>query len=314
MDFSDESGMMLQDILKMPLLIRATVLSGGNGLQRTVKAAELCLEGDLPQIKDRLIIIDGSSYTSDLSSLNRWLIQLNSGGAAGILIQGADKALAGASELLSVSEHLAFPIIATPPSELNAELVAEINIKIVEYQARVMKEIFSLHQLITDTMLHGGNLNEICGILYQCFGNSIAISSEFFSSFALCAMPEKYQGIYKILHEKKQNSGAPACIEDVIIQKERLNELACNRITIPICHHQVLYGHIYIWDDVKEVGPRELKELQAVTGLIALNMTEKISMLEMENNHKSSSYNKFTVLDVVGNRMKPTCCSTSHVG
>ena len=78
---------------------------------------------------------------------------------------------------------------------------------------------------------------------------------------------------------------------------DNVDGLICNKIIIPIYSDKKKYGSIYIWEDNREITNVDLAVLEASTSLIALDMIKKISMYEMENNHKASFLDDLLVHD-----------------
>lgn len=148
-------------------------------------------------------------------------------------------------------------------------------------------------------MLGGGNLQSIVQTLFDRFGNSVAIYNDFFSSFVLACSEQRRESISRRM-ENLVRSGSSSK-ETVSLMSSRevdsIDGLICNKIIIPIYSDKKKYGSIYIWEDNREITGVDLAVLEASTSLIALDMIKKISMYEMENNHKATFLDDLLVHD-----------------
>ncbi len=290
MDIQKEIGVPLSAILELHLLANTKVLAGKAGLSRVVTSVNVL---EVPDILDwvshgQLLITTAYPYKNNTEMLGELIPRLHKAGVAGIGIKPKRYINEVPDNVLEIADRLAFPIVEVPQEISFSEIITAALTLVMDRQTRVLEEIHALHQSLTRTMLSGGNLSEICGILYQRFENSVAISSDFFSSFAINTSPEKYPYIYNVLQTEKQ---APHIQEELpgasVRTKDMFADTPYERIKVPIYSDQVLFGHIYIWEDIRAINNLELSAIESVTSLIALDITKKISMLEMENSHKS---------------------------
>ncbi len=290
MDIQKEIGVSLAAILELKLLAHTRVLAGEAGLGRVVTSVNVL---EVPDILDwvcegQLLITTAYPYKNNTEMLGELIPRLHKAGVAGIGIKPKRYINEVPETVLNIANQLAFPIVEIPQEISFSEIISAALTLVMDRQTRVLEEIHALHQSLTRSMLSGGNLSEICSILYQRFENSVAISSDFFSSFAINTTPDKYPYIYNVLQTEKQSAqmqdelpGASLRTEDAFAQA------SFARITVPIYSDQILFGHIYIWEDARRINSLELSAIESVTSLIALDITKKISMLEMENSHKS---------------------------
>ena len=170
---------------------------------------------------------------------------------------------------------------------------------IVNNQAQTLGDIYELQKALTATMLSGGNLQSIVQTLFDRFGNSVAIYNDFFSSFVLACSEQRRESITRRMENLVRTGSSGKETVSLMSSREvdSIDGLICNKIIIPIYSDKKKYGSIYIWEDNREITGVDLAVLEASTSLIALDMIKKISMYEMENNHKATFLDDLLVHD-----------------
>lgn len=282
----------LKKILQLPILAGVRVHAGKSGLSRPVMTTNVIEVLDSAEWaeKGQLLITTGYALRDDSSALEKLLPELEKAGIAGLGIKTGRYLDEIPAEALALAESMSFPIFEIPPALSLSHIVTAISKQFVDRETRALQESHNLHESITFAMLKGGNLEEICNILHSRFGNSVAINSELYSSFVINTTPDKYQDVYGILLNIKQSYTKKVSCSATGIQKvegDVLGGVVANRIIIPICSDQDVYGRIYLWEDDHKISGMELSSIASITNIVAIDILKKMTILEMENNHKS---------------------------
>lgn len=286
-------GVTIKSILEMDVLKEATVLAGHAGLDRLITSMNVM---EVPDIidwvsKGELLVTTAYSIKDDVQKLVELIPKLNASGVVGLGIKSKRYIKVVPKEVIEIADRLSFPIFDIPPEVSFSKIITPVLSTIVDNQTKVLTDIYDLQRALTATMLSGGNLQEISQTLYQKFGNSIAIYNDFFSSYVISTTDEKRDEICRIIESEKKLhfTGLSPAIPEAVSGREK-NIIAgqtCNRIIIPIFSDKKLYGHIFMWEDKRELTTIELSVIESATSLIALDLVKKMSMFEMENNHKA---------------------------
>lgn len=212
--------------------------------------------------------------------------ELNAAGAAGLGVKAGSESLP--ENAVNRANALHFPLFNIPDETDTQDVVNNVLTRVLNSQAQILDKIQDLNRALTSTMLHGGNLQEISKILYQRFGNSVAIVSDFLSSYVLNTTAEKRPVLSELLEEEKRNAflGKTPPVTEVARVEDCFSGRPCIRIVVPIYSDSVLYGRIYMWQDFRPISGVEQSVLESATSLIALDMMKKVSVLHMENTNR----------------------------
>ncbi len=283
-----EFGITVEALLARSSLARARLLAGESGLQRAVTAvSQIDLAERMPPASQgELFLTARPPAPGEAPALAELVRELGAAGASGLGLKSGGNALPPA--VLEAADRLGLPLFEMDAGTLTASVANDVLTYALENQSQTLDKIQDLNRALTSTMLHGGNLQEICKILYQRFGNSVAISSDFLSSYVLNTTEDKRPAIRAILEEEKRRAylGRPAPPNGVERLADSLAGQPCQRIVVPIYSDSVLHGRIYMWEDFKAVSAVELSVLESATSLIAMDMMKKTSILHIENSNR----------------------------
>lgn len=221
-------------------------------------------------------------------------------GVVGLGVKFNDSVHEFPKEQIRIANDLGFPLFEIPDDVSFSQIITPIMTTIVSNQAQTLMDIYELQKALTSTMLNGGNLQSIAQTLFDRFGNSVAIYNDFFSSFVLACNEQRREVISRRIENTIRNTVLAKDPDGALLshrEVDNLDSLICNKISIPIYSDKKKYGSIFIWEDNREVTNVDLAVLEAATSLIALDMIKKISMYEMENNHKATFLDDLLVRD-----------------
>ena len=294
-------GISMNSILRMEILQDAKLLAGASGTDQIVTSVNVMVDPNVVNLVSggELLVSTAYAVRENLPQLLELIPQLKQRGVVALGLKFNSYINEIPQEILILCDTLSFPLFEIPNSISFSQLITPIMTTIVNNQAQMLGDIYELQKALTATMLSGGGLQSIVQTLFDRFGNSIAIYNDFFSSFVLACSDRRRESITRLMEDlvRVGSSGRETVSLMSSREVDNVDGLICNKIIIPIYSDKKKYGSIYIWEDNREITNVDLAVLEASTSLIALDMIKKISMYEMENNHKASFLDDLLVHD-----------------
>ena len=294
-------GISMNSILRMEILQDAKLLAGASGTDQIVTSVNVMVDPNVVNLVSggELLVSTAYAVRETLPQLLELIPQLKQRGVVALGLKFNSYINEIPQEILILCDTLSFPLFEIPNSISFSQLITPIMTTIVNNQAQMLGDIYELQKALTATMLSGGGLQSIVQTLFDRFGNSIAIYNDFFSSFVLACSDRRRESITRRMEDlvRAGSSGRETVSLMSSREVDNVDGLICNKIIIPIYSDKKKYGSIYIWEDNREITNVDLAVLEASTSLIALDMIKKISMYEMENNHKASFLDDLLVHD-----------------
>lgn len=294
-------GISMNSILRMEILQDAKLLAGTSGTDQIVTSVNVMVDPNVVNLVSggELLVSTAYAVRENLPQLLELIPQLKQRGVVALGLKFNSYINEIPQEILILCDTLSFPLFEIPNRISFSQLITPIMTTIVNNQAQMLGDIYELQKALTATMLSGGGLQSIVQTLFDRFGNSIAIYNDFFSSFVLACSDRRRESITRRMEDlvRVGSSGRETVSLMSSREVDNVDGLICNKIIIPIYSDKKKYGSIYIWEDNREITNVDLAVLEASTSLIALDMIKKISMYEMENNHKASFLDDLLVHD-----------------
>ena len=294
-------GISMNSILRMEILQDAKLLAGTSGTDQIVTSVNVMVDPNVVNLVSggELLVSTAYAVRENLPQLLELIPQLKQRGVVALGLKFNSYINEIPQEILILCDTLSFPLFEIPNSISFSQLITPIMTTIVNNQAQMLGDIYELQKALTATMLSGGGLQSIVQTLFDRFGNSIAIYNDFFSSFVLACSDRRRESITRRMEDLVHIGSSGRETDSLMSSREvdNVDGLICNKIIIPIYSDKKKYGSIYIWEDNREITNVDLAVLEASTSLIALDMIKKISMYEMENNHKASFLDDLLVHD-----------------
>ncbi|MBS7324036.1 MAG: PucR family transcriptional regulator ligand-binding domain-containing protein [Angelakisella sp.] len=294
-------GISMNSILRMEILQDAKLLAGTSGTDQIVTSVNVMVDPNVVNLVSggELLVSTAYAVRENLPQLLELIPQLKQRGVVALGLKFNSYINEIPQEILTLCDTLSFPLFEIPNRISFSQLITPIMTTIVNNQAQMLGDIYELQKALTATMLSGGGLQSIVQTLFDRFGNSIAIYNDFFSSFVLACSDRRRESITRRMEDLVHIGSSGRETDSLMSSREvdNVDGLICNKIIIPIYSDKKKYGSIYIWEDNREITNVDLAVLEASTSLIALDMIKKISMYEMENNHKASFLDDLLVHD-----------------
>lgn len=285
-------GITVKNILDLEVFENARVLADKQGEDQLLSGIKVLdgLEQIDSNLHNALLLLSTNFINTNKPKLSTILPKLAKVGVGAVAIK--DKNNDGQlDEMIQQAEDLGIVFIEFPAKIYYSEVVTEVLNLFVEKQTRVLYDTQDLQQTLANIMLTGGNMQEISRALHLKYGNSVAIISDYYSSFVISTTDEKRGDIEQVLaHEKSQrftDDSTGIMPHTHTKENDKIGDETYTRLIIPIYSGDIPYGNIYIWEDRRELSGFEITTIESVSSLIALEIVKKTSMIEMENNHRS---------------------------
>lgn len=290
-------------VLRLDALRSARLVAGASGMDNIVTSVSVLVDAygiKMAKKGDLLVTTVNAFREQSAEDMANMLPRLSEAGVVGLGIKLNEKVPEVSQRFIQQANDLRFPLFVIPADVTFSMIITPVLTTIVNNQSRTLLDIYDLQKALTATMLQGGNLQSIAQTLFRRFGNSVAIYNDFFGSHVLACNEQRREVVGRRIENAlrgRKEVRDPSASHMSHREVDNLDGLICSRISIPIYSDNEKYGSIFIWEDNREITNVDLAVLEAATSLIALDMIKKISMFEMENNHKATFLDDLLVRD-----------------
>ncbi|BEP28840.1 PucR family transcriptional regulator [Helicovermis profundi] len=279
-----ELGISVEELLKLPVLKNAKIISGVNGRNRTITKINVM---EVPDIinwvkKGEFLLTTAFSIKDDLNILKELIVKMNRIGLSGIGIKTKRYIEKIPKNILDIANELDFPIIEIPYDVSFGDIITPALSKIVNKQATVLKQIDLLNQSLTSIMLKGGGLKEISDSISNNLKLPVAIIDDVFKESVISFEDGNYEGYKEIINLISKNSN----LDILIKEKDLIDGKKTERIQIPILSEEKCFGSVVLWQTKRILTSMEQSVIESSVSLIALNIMKRLSIFENENRHK----------------------------
>ncbi len=292
----------LGDILSIPMMQGAEVLAGEKGLRNSIVSVNVI---EVPDIVDwvrpgEFLLTTAYTFSDDIGAFERILPELKNKKVCGIGIKTHRYITEVPEHALSIANDIDFPIISIPVDVPYGDLIKAIFNKIIGEQTRTLKQIFDFNNRVRDIMLRHGGMKAIAEQIYHISRSPVVICDEVFrDSYFYCPDPKKEAQIIDDYNRLIANvfSRSPSSVPDVTGRSARVGNTKIIRYSIPIYYDNMRYGVIYLWDTDYVIRQRDLFVIESATSLIALDILNRITLVDRENVHRSTFLEKLLSSD-----------------
>ncbi|HHW93599.1 MAG TPA: PucR family transcriptional regulator [Clostridiaceae bacterium] len=278
----------LRDILQVSLLKDAEVLAGGDGMTNRIVSVSIL---DVPENIDcvrpgEFLLTTAYIFSNDLGSFERLISQLKERQVCGMGIKLQRHISEVPDSVLRIADEISFPIIRIPQAVPFGDLIREIFNQIVNKQTKLLGRIKDFNSNVRNLMLRRGGMKAIAEQIYRFVCAPVAVFDEFFRDVHFqCIDRNKEMIIEDDLKDVLANAFVrryPQFSEIRIVQSI-VTKHFIKRFVIPIYFDNVYYGSIFLWDTENSMRMQDLFVIESVTPLIALDILNRITLVEREN-------------------------------
>lgn len=283
----------LKDILQVSLLKDAEVLAGSGGLGNSIVSVNVI---EVPDIIDwvrpgEFLLTTAYTFSNDIESFERLIPQLKEKHVCGMGIKTQRYISEVPENVLKIADEISFPIIRIPQSVPYGDLIKEIFNHIIGEQTRLLGHINDFNTKVRNIMLRHGGMRAIAEQIYSSTKAPVVISDDIFrDSHFYCPDPEKEMMIEDDLRDLLANAFVrrDPYTPDMRIRETLVTDHLIKRFTIPIYFDNMHYGSIFLWDTENTIRAQDLFVIESATSLIALDILNRITLVERENVHQTT--------------------------
>lgn len=283
----------LKDILQVSLLKDAEVLAGKDGLTNRIVSVNVL---EVPDIVDwvrpgEFLLTTAYTFSRDIGAFERLIPQLKERQVCGMGIKTQRYISEVPENVLKIADEISFPIIRIPQAVPYGDLIKEIFNRIIGEQTKLLGHINDFNSKVRNIMLRHGGMKAIAEQIYRSVRVPVAICDDIFRDVHFyCLDRDKEAIIEDDLKDVMANAFSRRYPQapDMRISESIVTEHSVKRFAIPIYFDNMHYGSIYLWDTENVIRVQDLFVIESATSLIALDILNRITLVERENVHQTT--------------------------
>jgi purine catabolism regulator len=248
----------LSELLNVPILARARVVGGHDGLRRPVRGVNVMEVPDiLDWVKpDELLLTTAYPLRDDPIALDALIPRLAERGLAGIALKPGRYIKTIPASMIAAADLHAFPLIELPPEASFNEIINAVLTVILDVQALRLQRSAAIHDRFTSIALSGGGLRQIAEALAELVGRPVAIVDA------------------QDVVQWRTSDGAPT--------DASTDGHGAGAIVQPIQVGAERYGAILVGDDEAGLGPDRLEAIEYAATVAALRQVQTRAVAEAD--------------------------------
>jgi purine catabolism regulator len=253
-------GITVEEALRLPCLLRATLIAGVEGRGRQIRAVNILEDPDIVRWMrgGELLLTTAYPVKQDPNLIVRLIPALVKRGVAALGVKMGPYVDSPSAELVDLADRQRFPVISIPSDVLFNDILSEVLGTILNYQALELARSEEIQGRLTRVMLEGGSLVELVQALSTLVGFPVAIIDA--RSRTLAAAGDAPDG----------TEVAPAV-----------------RVTRPIQVGDVRYGEVVVWAGPGELQTQDLMAMQHATMIAAMALAQERTLLTREQRYRT---------------------------
>lgn len=285
------SGITIEKLLTMDILLGAKVLAGKGGFSRRITKVNVMEVPDIIEwvSQGEFLITTAYSIKDNISMLSELIPKLKAKGVAGIGIKVGRYVNELPQTIINVADEINFPIIEVPFSVSHTDIISGILTEVINDQMNMLVKIEDFNNEVMNIMIKGGKLDQIGQKLYDNIQNSLAIYENIYNSYEIFC-DDKDRSEIEALVKRYINERYVSEKRNIRSEEEEVNDIIDNtgvsRSIMPIVIENIEYGSILIWRDKRQLTPLDNMLIESYLHVIALEFVKKLSLYNMESNYR----------------------------
>ena len=262
------------DALSLDEFIGARVVAGHAGLQRPVAWVHVAGVPDAPAWLNggELVLTTAINMPEGADEQDRYVQAMADKGVAALALAVGRYINAAPEHIRIVADRNDFPLIEIPFESRFVDIAKHVNERITQENMQMVERALTIHRVLTQLVLDGGDLKALAATLAQLVGQSVSIESERFEALASANVAPVDEARRYTLSEGRTDPrlvqalgerGVLAEIQRTLrpVQIPQMPDvgLEMERILAPVVVHGDIYGYMWIIAD-----DRPLNELDRV--------------------------------------------------
>lgn len=289
-------GISVKELLELEIMEGAKVIAGASGINRVIAKLNIM---EVPDIinwvsKGEFILTTAYSLKDNVDLLTDIIYEFNKKQVAGVAIKTQRYITQVPKETLEVADKEGIPIIEIPYNVAFSTIISQVSEYIVSKQISTFQSLNKINNDLFMIMVNGGKTQDVLLKIHELLNkNTISITDYILDEKIIVSKKNEDKYLYdEILTSEKRkftkNYHENEFVGDngIYTRYDMINGEKIKRH----CTHVIIKGYphatINIWEDESEINNIYLKVLESASTLIALQITNRLSILEIESNHK----------------------------
>ncbi|MEW6698541.1 MAG: PucR family transcriptional regulator ligand-binding domain-containing protein [Bacillota bacterium] len=285
-------GITVKEALCLPSMADAVLIGGEAGLERIIQSVNIMEVPDIEAFIQpaELLVTTAYPIRDNLNALENLIPELNSRQLAALAIKPHRYISEIPAFMIDQANQLGFPLIQLPQHASFNEIINPILTEILNQQAAILARNEQISKELINIMLHGGGLDEIARTLASLLGLPVSIHGPAFKRMASWLTPrdfgpENNRLLSEIVSDQKRLLNAAKQKVPWSLYGENGG---CDAHCLPVAVAGETYGYLFIWEPEKPLSERELTSVEHAVTVIALEISKKRAVFEVEARFKSN--------------------------
>ncbi|MDO5563706.1 MAG: PucR family transcriptional regulator [Eubacteriales bacterium] len=283
-------GITIEELLSLDFLKLSNVIAGSNGIKNNITQINVMEVPDIERwvVEGDFVITTGYVVKDNPEKLYDIINLFNKKKVASLGIKVDRYIMQIPDDVINLANDLNFPIITIPSDLSFSYIISETSKVILNKQINIIREIQDTQEKLTNIMINGGDIKEICKMLYDNTHNSVAIYDDIFSNYVIETENNDDKSKYAIIIEKDKFNRISNHKEEIneVGNFDNINNKNIKRISIPIQKDDKLYGFIYLWEDIIQLTDAKKFIARSTTSYIALAISNRMNIERMAIKHR----------------------------
>ncbi len=285
------------DALELDELRGARVVAGARGLSKAVTWLHVAGVPDAPAWLNggELVLTTAINMPGDPAEQRRYVQAMADKGVAGLALAVGRYIAAAPDFLREVADANSFPLIEIPFQSRFVDIARSVNERIIQENMVMVERALTIHRVLTQLVLEGGDLKELAARLAGLVGQSVSIENERFEALASANIAPVDEARRYTLSEGRTDPRLLQALEDrgvlgeirqtlrpVAIPQMADVGLEMERILAPIVVHGDIYGYMWIIADDRPLNELDRLAIESGATIAAVMLLHQEAILVAE--------------------------------
>jgi len=291
------------DALQLDEFHDARVVAGAGGLRRAVAWVHIASGPDAPQWVHggELVLTTARNLPAEADEQCRYLKEMVDKGVVALAVTVGRHLERTPDYLRAAADSADFPLIEIPYESRFVDIAKATNERISAENMAMVERALTIHRVLTQLVLDGGDLRELAGKLAGLIGQSISIENHRFEILASANIAEVDEARRYTLSEGRTDPRLVQALEDrgilgqlsstlrpVFVAPMPDVGLELERILAPIVVHGDIYGYVWIIANDRPLNDLDHLAIESGATIAALMLLHQESLQNAEASLKGS--------------------------
>lgn len=301
------------DALSLNEFSGARVVAGQAGLARSVTWVHVASVPDAPVWLNggELVLTTAINMPDDADEQAHYVQAMADKGVAALALAVGRYIAAVPEHMRAVAERNNFPLIEIPFQSRFVDIVKHVNERIAQENMAMVERALTIHRVLTQLVLDGGDLTALAETLAQLVGQSVSIENERFEALASANIAPVDEARRYTLSEGRTDprlinalgvAGVLTEIQRTLrpVQIPQMPDvgLEMERILAPVVVHGDIYGYMWIIADDRPLNELDRVAIESGATIAALILLHQEAVQVAEASLKGGLLSQLIQRDV----------------